>query len=134
MAIDLQPGLKAKVTVPGSSANLGPGFDTLGIALSIYDTVEVEVTESGLEVEIFGEGADDLPRDGSHLVVKAIRSALSTADATVPGLRVVSHNNIPQSRGLGSSASAAVAGVAAGNALAGSPLTQDQVVQLSSAF
>jgi len=64
MAIDLQPGLKAKVTVPGSSANLGPGFDTLGIALSIYDTVEVEVTESGLEVEIFGEGADDLPRDG----------------------------------------------------------------------
>ena len=58
MAIDLQPGLKVKVTVPGSSANLGPGFDTLGIALSIYDTVEVEVTESGLDVEIFGEGAD----------------------------------------------------------------------------
>ena len=67
-------------------------------------------------------------------MVKAIRSALSAADATAPGLRVVSHNNIPQSRGLGSSASAAVAGVAAGNALAGSPLTQDQVVQLSSAF
>ena len=83
MAIDLQPGLKAKVTVPGSSANLGPGFDTLGIALSIYDTVEVEVTESGLEVEIFGEGADDLPRDGSHLVVRAIQSGLAAADVSL---------------------------------------------------
>ncbi|MDU7789006.1 MAG: homoserine kinase, partial [Corynebacterium sp.] len=134
MSIEVEVGTKAIVIVPASTANLGPGYDTLGMALSLYDTVEVEVTTSGLEVEIFGEGAEDLPRDGSHLVVKAIRSALSAADATVPGLRVVSHNNIPQSRGLGSSASAAVAGVAAGNALAGSPLTQDQVVQLSSAF
>ena len=123
MSIEVEVGTKAIVTVPASTANLGPGYDTLGMALSLYDTVEVEVTTSGLTVEIFGEGAEDLPRDGSHLVVKAIRSALSAADATVPGLRVVSHNNIPQSRGLGSSASAAVAGVAAGNALAGSPLT-----------
>ena len=91
MAIDLQPGLKVKVTVPGSSANLGPGFDTLGIALSIYDTVEVEVTDSDLEVEIFGEGADDLPRDSSHLVVKAIQSGLAAADVSAPGLRVVCH-------------------------------------------
>ena len=134
MPTDLQVGLKATVTVPGSSANLGPGFDTLGIALSLYDTVEVEVTRSGLEVEIFGEGADELPRDGSHLVVKAIRSALKAADVEVSGLRVVCTNNIPQSRGLGSSASAAVAGVAAGNGLAGFPLSEEQVVQLSSAF
>ena len=134
MSIEVEVGTKAIVTVPASTANLGPGYDTLGMALSLYDTVEVEVTTSGLVVEIFGEGAEDLPRDGSHLVVKAIRSALSAADATVPGLRVVSHNTIPQSRGLGSSASAAVAGVAAGNALAGSPLPQEQVVQLSSAF
>ena len=134
MAIDLQPGLKVKVTVPGSSANLGPGFDTLGIALSIYDTVEVEVTESGLEVEIFGEGADDLPRDSSNLVVRAIQSGLTAADVSAPGLRVVCHNTIPQSRGLGSSASAAVAGVVAANALAGFPLDEDAVVQLSSEF
>ncbi|MBD0854732.1 homoserine kinase [Corynebacterium striatum] len=134
MSIELEVGTKAIVTVPASSANLGPGFDTLGIALSLYDTVEVEVTNSGLEVEIFGEGAEDLPRDGSHLVVKAIRSALNVADVSAPGLRVVCNNNIPQSRGLGSSASAAVAGVAAGNGLAGFPLTEQQVVQLSSAF
>ncbi|WP_293769631.1 homoserine kinase [uncultured Corynebacterium sp.] len=134
MSIDIEVGTKAIVTVPASSANLGPGYDTLGIALSLYDTVEVEVIPSGLEVDIFGEGADELPRDGSHLVVKAIRSALKAADAAVPGLRVVCNNTIPQSRGLGSSASAAVAGVAAANGLAGFPLSDAQVVQLSSAF
>lgn len=134
MSIDIEVGTKVTVQVPASSANLGPGYDTLGIALSLYDTVEVEVTRSGLEVEIFGEGAEDLPRDGSHLVVKAIRSALKAADVEVSGLRVVCTNNIPQSRGLGSSASAAVAGVAAGNGLAGFPLSEQQIVQLSSAF
>ena len=134
MSIDLEVGLRARVTVPGSTANLGPGFDTLGLAVGIYDTVEVEVTASGLEVEIFGEGANELPRDSSHLVVKAINSALHAADAHAPGLKVTCTNNIPQSRGLGSSASAAVAGVIAGNTLAGSPLSTDDVIQLSSAF
>lgn len=134
MATDLEVGLKARVKVPGSSANLGPGFDTLGLALSIYDTLEVEVIESGLEVEIFGEGADDLPRDSSNLIVKAINSGLIAADVRAPGLRVVCHNQIPQSRGLGSSAAAAAAGVVAANMLAGSPLDEDTVVQLSSEF
>ena len=134
MSIDIEVGTKVTVNVPASSANLGPGYDTLGIALSLYDTVEVEVTRSGLEVEITGEAAAELLRDSSHLVVKAIRSALKAADVEVSGLRVVCTNNIPQSRGLGSSASAAVAGVAAGNGLAGFPLSEQQVVQLSSAF
>lgn len=134
MAIELPVGKKVTVTVPASSANLGPGFDTLGLALSLYDTVEVEVTDHGLEVEVFGEGQGELPLDGSHLVVKAIRAGLKAADVQVPGLRVVCHNNIPQSRGLGSSAAAAVAGVAAANGLAGFPLDDARVVQLSSAF
>ena len=134
MAIEVPAGQKVTVKVPASSANLGPGFDTLGLALGLYDTVDVEVIPQGLEVEIFGEGEDDLPRDGSHLVVKAIRAGLKAADVDVPGLRVVCHNNIPQSRGLGSSAAAAVAGVAAANGLAGFPLDDAQVVQLSAAF
>ena len=100
MAIEVPAGQKVTVKVPASSANLGPGFDTLGLALGLYDTVDVEVIPQGLEVEIFGEGEDDLPRDGSHLVVKAIRAGLKAADVDVPGLRVVCHNNIPQSRGL----------------------------------
>lgn len=134
MSTELVVGTKVTVKVPGSSANLGPGYDTLGLAVTLYDTVEVEVTSSGLEVEIFGEGENELPRDGSHLVVKAIRSGLKAAGVEAPGLRVVCNNNIPQSRGLGSSAAAAVAGVAAANGLAGFPLDDDQVVQLSSAF
>lgn len=134
MSTELVPGTFAKVTVPGSSANLGPGFDTLGLALSVHDVVEVEVTPGGLEIEIFGEGSEDLPRDSSHLVVRAINSGLTAAGVTAPGLRVVCHNSIPQSRGLGSSAAAAAAGVVAANALAGSPLSTEQVVQLASAF
>lgn len=134
MSTELVPGTSVKVTVPGSSANLGPGFDTLGLALSIYDVVEVEVTASGLEIDIFGEGVDDLPRDSSHLVVRAIHSGLAAAGVTAPGLHVTCHNAIPQSRGLGSSAAAAAAGVVAANALAGGPLDADQLVQLASAF
>lgn len=134
MPIELPVGKKVTVTVPGSSANLGPGFDTLGLAVSLYDTVEVEVIPAGLQVEVFGEGQGELPLDGSHLVVKAIRSGLKACDATAPGLKVVCNNTIPQSRGLGSSAAAAVAGVAAANGLCGLALSDEQVVQLSSAF
>ncbi|AKA96441.1 homoserine kinase [Corynebacterium ulcerans] len=134
MSIELEVGKKVSVTVPASSANLGPGFDTLGLAVSLYDTVEVEVVASGLSVEVFGEGRGELPLDGSHLVVKALRAGLKAADAHAPGLKVVCHNSIPQSRGLGSSAAAAVAGVCAANGLAGFPLSDEQLVQLSSAF
>lgn len=134
MSIELEVGKKVSVTVPASSANLGSGFDTLGLAVSLYDTVEVEVVASGLSVEVFGEGQGELPLDGSHLVVKALRAGLKAADAHAPGLKVVCHNSIPQSRGLGSSAAAAVAGVCAANGLAGCPLSDEQLVQLSSAF
>ncbi|PRQ12324.1 homoserine kinase [Corynebacterium sp. 13CS0277] len=134
MATAVPVGTHATVKVPASSANLGPGFDTLGLALSLYDTVEVTVIESGLVVEIHGEGEHNLPRDARHLVVRAINAALQEIGVSVPGMKVVCHNSIPQSRGLGSSAAAAVAGVAAANGLAGSPLTPEQMVQLASAF
>ncbi|MCF4006937.1 homoserine kinase [Corynebacterium uropygiale] len=134
MTTELEVGRRVRVRVPASSANLGPGFDTLGIALSLYDVVEVEVIEDGLEVEIHGEGEEDLPRDATHLVVKALMSGLKAAGVSAPGLKVECTNAIPQSRGLGSSASAAVAGVAAANGLAGFPLDDAQLVQLASAF
>ncbi|WP_454942313.1 homoserine kinase [Corynebacterium argentoratense] len=127
-------GSAVRVKVPASSANLGPGFDTLGLALGLYDVVEVHVVDSGLEVKIHGEGEGELPLDERHLVVRAIRSGLAAAAVEVPGLKVVCHNVIPQSRGLGSSAAAAVAGVAAANGLAGGVLSESEVVQLASAF
>ncbi|MDO5731045.1 homoserine kinase [Corynebacterium sphenisci] len=134
MTQEILPGQRVRVTVPGSSANLGPGFDTLGLALSVHDVVDVEVIEAGVEVAVHGEGAGELPVDESHLVVRAIRAGLHAAGVTAPGLRVVCDNAIPQSRGLGSSAAAAVAGVAAANGLAGFPLSTEQLIQVSSVF
>jgi len=101
-----------RVSVPATSANLGPGFDALGLALSLRDELEAEVTEGGLEIEVQGAGADGVPRDESHLVVRAMREAFRAMDAEPPGLRLHCDNRIPHSRGLGSSSAAIVAGLA----------------------
>ena len=132
MSVEIPVGKSVHVSVPASSANLGPGFDTLGLAVGLYDHVDVEVIESGLDIEVTGEGSGEVPLDERHLVVRAIREGLRAADVTVPGLRVRCNNSIPQSRGLGSSAAAAVAGVAAANGLAGFTLTDAQLIQLAS--
>jgi homoserine kinase len=105
------------VRVPATSANLGPGFDALGLALSLYDDVVVRIAESGLSVDIAGEGADDLRRDRRNLVVKAITKAFAVLGGQPRGLEVVCANRIPQARGLGSSAGAVVAGLYAARAV-----------------
>lgn len=128
--------MKVTVTVPASTANLGPGFDTFGLALSLYDVVEVDVVDSGLRVEVFDAGAGDMsdvPTDETHLVVRALRRACRHLGVDVPGLRLRCHNAIPHARGLGSSAAAAVAGIAAGYALAGKGV-DDQALQLAAEF
>ena len=105
--------------VPASSANLGPGFDSLGLALGLYDEVEVGVVADGVTVEVTGEGAAGVPRDERHLVVRAMRRAFDAFGGAPAGLRVRCRNAIPHARGLGSSAAAAVAGAVAAAALAG---------------
>ncbi|MCW2543457.1 MAG: serine kinase [Frankiales bacterium] len=106
-----------RVRVPASSANLGPAFDSAGLALALYDDVIVRVADSGLSVDVAGEGADDLPRDKRHLVVKALRAAFTKLGGQPRGLEVVCANRIPQSRGLGSSSAAIVAAIVAARAL-----------------
>jgi homoserine kinase len=109
-----------RVRVPATSANLGPGFDALGLALALHDEVEAEVTGSGLAVEVSGEGAEDAAAGERHLVVRAMRVAFAaTAGGQPPGLALRCTNAIPQGRGLGSSAGAVVAGLLAARALAG---------------
>jgi len=110
---------RVRVRVPASTANLGPGFDALGLALALYDEVEVTPMSSGLRVEVHGEGAGQVPTDEEHLVVRALRAACVRLGCRPGGLLLRCHNSIPHSRGLGSSAAAAVAGVLAGYALAG---------------
>lgn len=134
----LPAGLLGCSVVAASSANLGPGFDSLGLALSLYDEIIVETTDSGLLVEVEGEGAGELVLDAGHLVVRAVERGLQAAGASVPGLKVLCRNAIPHSRGVGSSAAAVVGGLAAVNGLltqAGSaPLRQEQLIQLASEF
>ena len=134
----LASGLLGRSTVPASSANLGPGFDSLGLALSLYDEIIVETTDSGLIVEVEGQGAGELVLDAGHLVVRAIQYGLEVAGVSASGLKVRCRNAIPHSRGLGSSAAAVVGGLAAVNGLlvqAGlTPLSRPQLIQLSSEF
>ena len=130
----LPVGRTVTIEVPASSANLGPGFDALGVALGLYDVITVTVIDSGLELEVSGEGAGQVPEDASHLVAKAVEAGLRAGGVGVPGVRISCRNAIPHSRGLGSSASAAVGGLVAANGLMGSVLTDDHLVQLSSEF
>jgi homoserine kinase len=113
------PRHTVRVRVPATSANLGPGFDVLGLALALYDEVEAEVTDSGLAIEVSGEGEGAAGAGERHLVVRAMRAALAAAGGQPPGLALRCANAIPQGRGLGSSAGAVVAGLLAGRALAG---------------
>jgi len=123
-----------RVRVPATSANLGPGFDSFGLALGLYDDVVVRVAESGLAVDVAGEGADDLRRDKRNLVVRAVRAAFDVLGGQPRGLEVVCANRIPHSRGLGSSAGAIVAGILAARELVvGGPdkLPDDAMLRLA---
>lgn len=122
-----------RVRVPASSANLGPGFDSLGLALSLYDEVEACVADDGVGVEVDGEGAGQVPCDERHLVVRAMRTAWNVTGDAPAGVRLRCRNAIPHSRGLGSSAAAAVAGAVAAVVLAGrdAEAERDTVLQVT---
>jgi len=121
------------VSVPATSANLGPGFDSFGLALALYDELEAEIVADGLHIDVAGEGAD-VATDDSHLVVRAMRVFFGRVGAEPAGLRLRCHNAIPHARGLGSSAAAIVAGLLLARALVdGGPamLDDDAVLQLA---
>ncbi|QBR91735.1 homoserine kinase [Nocardioides euryhalodurans] len=115
-----------QVSVPATSANLGPGYDALGLALDLRDTLTGEVTGGGLTVEVTGEGSDEVPRDETHLVVRAMNLAFDEMGQRPPGLRLRCDNAVPHARGLGSSSAAIVGGIALARALvAGGTLLLD---------
>lgn len=103
--------MKVTAKIPATSANLGPGFDTLGMALSLYDEYSAETVGSKLEIEIIGEGQKDAPRDENNLVFRAIKVVFDSLGKKVPALKLVCHNNIPHGRGMGSSGAAVAGGV-----------------------
>jgi homoserine kinase len=118
-----------RVRVPASSANLGPGFDSLGLALSLYDVITAEVTgevsgesvgadgDAPVVISVRGEGAEDVPLDESHLVYCSMLRAFTEMGVPAPGVRLECENAIPHGRGLGSSSAAIVGGLCAARAL-----------------
>jgi homoserine kinase len=111
-------GRVVQVKVPATSANLGPGFDTLGLALSFYDELQVEVVAgSEVTVEVHGEGAGEVPTDGSNLVATTIKYVFDRYQQPMPGLKLIAHNVIPHGRGMGSSGAAVVSGIMAAKGL-----------------
>jgi homoserine kinase len=118
------------VRVPATSANLGPGFDALGLALSLHNEV-VAGPADRVTVRIEGEGADWLPRDERNVVARGVRLAFDEAGRPFEGCALSCVNRIPTARGLGSSAAAWVGGLVAGNALLGSPLPRQALLRLA---
>ena len=102
---------KVQARIPATSANLGPGFDTFGLALSFYDEYEAEVISSGLEIVIHGEGESVAPTDESNLIYRAMKLVFDANGKAVPPIRLTCHNNIPHGRGMGSSGAAVAGGV-----------------------
>lgn len=126
-------GRKVIVKVPASTANLGPGFDSLGMALSLYTWIEMKQSDETV-FHLHGEGKDELPRDKSNLVYKVAQMVFLEAGVSVPELEIAMYSEIPLTRGLGSSATAIIGALAAANALIGEPLSRDRLFQMATAL
>ncbi len=125
--VALIEGSSVRVRVPASSANIGPGFDSIGLALGIWDECVVTVTaEPALVIDIEGEGAEELPHDERHLVHRSMLRAWEQLQVETPaGLHLSCRNAVPQGRGLGSSATSIVAGIVAAQGLCDIALGRD---------
>lgn len=122
--------MRVRVRVPATSANLGPGFDVLGLALALHNEVDAEEAD-GVSVVIEGEGAGRLETGARNVVARAVRMAFEAVGRPFRGVALRCVNHIPPSRGLGSSAAAWMGGLVAGNALAGGGLSRDTLLELA---
>lgn len=120
-----------RVQVPASTTNLGPGFDALGVALRIYNRVELDSLPWGVTVEVEGEGREVIPKDESNVCVQAVKRVHERAGRPFTGLWMKQRNHIPLARGLGSSSAAIVGGIVGANILLGGPLRMDELVQIA---
>jgi homoserine kinase len=123
---------KIAVNVPASTANLGPGFDVLGMALNLYNTVVLEKMDNDCHIiEVNGEGHFSLPRDSNNLVARSVTFLMERAGYEDYGFKLTLDNQIPLMSGLGSSAAAIVGGLVAANALVGNPFSHSDVLQMA---
>ncbi|TVY11923.1 homoserine kinase [Paenibacillus cremeus] len=121
---------KVRVKVPASTANLGPGFDTLGMALDLYAWIEMSIVEE-TRITLYGDQMNGVPTDKSNLVYEVAQMVFKRAGVSHPELEIAMYSDIPLTRGLGSSASAIVGALAAANGVIGSPLSDDELFQMA---
>lgn len=127
--------MEFRLRLPGSTSNLGPGYDALGMALSIYNEVAVRTrARPGASFTIAGDGRDNLPADEENLFYRAAQVAAQRAGNALPGLDIRMQNNIPLCRGLGSSSTAIVGGVVAANRLLGDSFSQQEMLDIATAI
>lgn len=119
------------VRVPATSANIGSGFDCAGIALKLYNTITVEETDSGLSIEVCGENSGYIPQDGRNLVYRSMMSAFEKMGYSPKGLRIVQQNEVPPTRGLGSSSTCIVGGIMAANEICGGGMRRQDILNLA---
>lgn len=122
---------KVAVKIPASTTNLGPGFDVLGMALNLYNIVEMEVSDSCLNIEIDGEGADIISKDETNLVYMSAKKIFEKIGEKIPPLNIKLNNNIPLARGLGSSGTAIIGGLIAGNVISSAGLTDQDILNMA---
>jgi len=126
---------KVKVRIPATTANLGPGFDVLALALQLYNVVEMELETGGsgkkLQIDITGEGEDDLPRDRRNIVYRAAKIVFDRFHPAPYALRLKLVNRIPLASGLGSSAAARIGGLVGANKLCGERLSREEILNLA---
>lgn len=120
------------VRVPASTANLGPGFDTLGVALNLYDDIYMELSDNGLMIDVEGEGSFNIKRDKDNLIYKAAKKVFDRQGIKISGLKIKSVNNIPIGSGLGSSAAAIIGGIVAANNICDNQLSHDEILDMAS--
>ncbi|MCZ8513370.1 homoserine kinase [Paenibacillus filicis] len=121
---------KVRVKIPASTANLGPGFDTLGMALDLYAWIEMGIAER-TTITLYGDQMEGVPTDKTNLIYEVAQMVFDRAGVKHPELDIAMYSDIPLTRGLGSSASAIVGALAAANALIGSPLADDELFQMA---
>lgn len=117
-----------RIQVPATSANLGSGFDSLGIALTMYNQVYMEVCD---QIDITSSDGVDVPTDESNLIYWSAKHLYEECGKKLPGLKIIQENNIPMTRGLGSSSACIVAGLLGANRFLGAPLNTQDLINLA---
>lgn len=120
------------VKVPATSANMGSGFDSVGVALQLYNTVSAEETDGGIQIEVTDESAKYIPLDERNLVYRAMTAAFDRIGYKPKGLHIIQTNNVPVTRGLGSSSACIVGGIMAANKICNDPMSRQDIINLAS--